>query len=441
MARLKRLWGELSGTLWFVPTIMVVMSAVLGVGLVELSALVDPEVLRHYPRLFGASAEGARGMLTAIAGSMITVAGVTFSITMVAVTQASAQYTPRILRNFLRDRPSQVVLGGLTGVFMYCLVVLRTIRGGDDYNFVPSVAVLAGFVFAGIGIGLLIYFIHHISSALQAGSIIERVARDTSAAVTRCFVAPASGQVTGVYPPPPQPPGGWHRVPATKTGYVLHVDVDSLVALARSLGTIVRMERGAGEFVLERSPLVSLAGGRWSTPDVTRRVNAAFSIGPHRTVDQDAEFGARQIADIAVKALSPGINDPTTAVTCLHYLTWILADAAAREEAAPVRAEGGELRLIGRFGTFAGLVETGLGGIRRYSGGHVEVLSTLVKSLRTIGDATNRGDRRLLLASHLDQVEATIAASVAGADDRARLLDMSRQTRELLTSSPSRSGN
>jgi uncharacterized membrane protein len=143
--------------------------------------------LARWPRLFGAGAEGARGMMSTIAGSMMTVVGVTFSMILVVLAMASSQYTSRILRNFMRSRVTQVVLGIFAGIFTYCLIVLRTIRGGDEGAFVPSLAVFFGFVLALGGIGALMFFIHHIASSIQASSIIASIAQETIAAIDRLF--------------------------------------------------------------------------------------------------------------------------------------------------------------------------------------------------------------------------------------------------------------
>jgi uncharacterized membrane protein len=153
----RQLWASLRGSLWFIPGTIVAAAIVLAIGLIELSARVDAATYQRMPRLFGAGADGARGMLSTIAGSVITVAGVTFSLTIAALVQASSQYTPRVLRTFMGDRPSQVVLGTFVGIFAYCLVVLRTIRGGDEGAFVPPFAVLGGFLLALVGVGVLVF--------------------------------------------------------------------------------------------------------------------------------------------------------------------------------------------------------------------------------------------------------------------------------------------
>ena len=166
--RVRAWWAQLTGTLWFVPGAIVVCMSGLAIGMIEFSARLDDEALRDFPRVFGASAESSRALLSAIAGAMITVAGLTFSLTMVAVTQASSQYTPRILRNFMRDRGNQVVLGVYVGIFAYCLLVVRTIRSGEEGRFVPSLAVVFGIALAMGSVGVLIFFVHHIASSLSA---------------------------------------------------------------------------------------------------------------------------------------------------------------------------------------------------------------------------------------------------------------------------------
>ena len=262
MNKLKRLWSTLRSSFWFVPSLIVAVSIVLAVALIEVDSTGSDQWLARWPRLFGASAEGARGMLSTIAGSMMTVVGVTFSMTLVTLALASSQYTSRILRNFMRDRVTQVVLGIFTGIFTYCLIVLRTIRGGDEGGFVPSLAVSFAVVLAIGGIGVLIFFIHHIAASIQASSIIASVADETMVAVDRLFPeklgqGPTDDDEDQALLPLPE--RNWQTVPATRNGYIQSVDNATLLRLAREHKTIVRMERGIGEFVVHDTLLASLA--------------------------------------------------------------------------------------------------------------------------------------------------------------------------------------
>lgn len=184
---------RLKASFWFVPALVVVVSMALGMVLVAVDSRQGMDLGGWSPRLFGAGADGSRAMLSAIATSMITVAGVVFSITMVTLSLTSTQYSPRVLRNFMRDRPTQVVLGIFVGIFAYCLVVLRTIRGGDEGAFIPSLSVLGGMAYALVGIGTLIFFIHHVAMSIQAASIVQRIASDTESALDQVFPRQADG--------------------------------------------------------------------------------------------------------------------------------------------------------------------------------------------------------------------------------------------------------
>ena len=435
--RLAALWAQLLGSLWFVPGAIVLGAVALAVGMVELSTRVDAEALARWPRIFGASAGSSRSMLSAIAGSMITVAGVTFSITTVAVTQASSQYTPRILRNFMRDRANQVVLGAFVGIFAYCLVVLRTIRGGDDDgHFVPSLAVLLGVSLAIVGIGVLIFFVHHIASTLQASGIVARIARETIAVVDRLFPDEAdadanddaSGRARAATAGAPDPADAI-PVAAPATGYVQRVDRDGLLRVCREHGAGMRMERGVGDFVVEGAPLGWIHPGAGAAPPAPRAVAALFVVSSYRTVDQDPEFGVRQLVDIALKALSPGINDTTTAVTCVDYLGAILARAAGR--AGPsARAERGPPGVIVRGPTFEGLLRTAVDEVRQNAAANVSVLARLFESLAFVARSTRAPARRALLREQVELVWEVAGRTVDAPHDRARLAALAAAARD-----------
>lgn len=418
---MRRAWIALSSSLWFIPSTLVGASLILAVGLVELSARVDAAALSTMPRLFGAGAAGARGMLSTIAGSVITVAGVTFSITIAALAMASAQYTPRVLRTFMADRANQFVLGTFVGVYAYCLVVLRTIRGGDEGAFVPTLAVLGGFVLALISVGVLIFFVHHIADALQASTILDRVRAATEAAIDHLFPADVARPVARS-PALPESAGEWAALPAPRTGYVQMVDADRLVDDARALGVTLRMERGVGDFVVAGSPLVSFlpdaAGPLAAGPEemLRNRVPSRFAIASYRTVEQDPGFGILQIVDIAIKALSPGVNDTTTAVSCVDHLGALLARLGAREIPTPARGEATP-RLIARGPTFDSLAALALADVRRNAAGNVRVLLRLYDAVETAGSRTTDARRRAALAGHVEEVDAVARRSVPGGPD------------------------
>jgi uncharacterized membrane protein len=395
--KLRHWWESMQSSFWFVPAVIVLGAVGLASALISVDASVELHFDKKWPILFGAGAAGARGLLTAVASSMITVAGVVFSITIVALSLTSSQYTSRVLRNFMRDRINQVVLGVFVGIFAYCLVVLRTIRGGDEGAFVPSLAVIGGMALAFVGIAFLIYFIHHISLSIQASSIIAAVAEETIAAVDHLFpkrLGENANDDEHHHQAGPLANQDWSAVRARKTGYIESIDEEALLNFARKHRTIVRMERGIGEFVVEDTPLASTAGRNDHDEEMVAELNGVFVLSRQRTLQQDAGFGIRQIVDVALKALSPGVNDTTTAVMCVDYLGSILARLAVRGIATSHRLDGGELRVIARGPTFESLLAEAFDQIRQNAGGNVAILKRLIQTLETIAGQTSDPRRR-----------------------------------------------
>ncbi|MEO6594905.1 MAG: DUF2254 domain-containing protein [Planctomycetota bacterium] len=425
MNRLGTLWESLRSSLWFVPALIVAASVGLAILLVDLESMRDWSSLAdRWPMLFGGGADACRGLLAAIASSMITVAGVTFSITVVAMTLASSQYTSRILRNFMRDRANQAVLGVFVGVFAYCLVVLRSIRSESEGRFVPGFAVLGALLLAFVAIGFLIFFIHYIASSIQATSIIRSASNETLEAVDRLF-PDSVGTVTvdsiESEDEADSPDVVWSAVLADNTGYIQGVDARALLQLAQARDVIIRMEKGIGEFVVEDTPLASVAGGQIDAKG-SATLNAAYTLGRYRTIAQDAGFGIRQIVDIALKALSPGVNDTTTAIYCIDYLEAILARLATRRIEVPYRGlDAADLRLITRGQAFPSLLAESFDEIRRSAEGNVVVLMRMLAVLGVLAGLTTTERRRRAIAEQADWISEATARSVPSAHDRSAI--------------------
>ena len=364
MNKLKQFWSNLRGSFWFLPSLIVAGSVAVALALIQVDTAGSQQWMSRWPRLFGASAAGARGVLSTIAGSMMTVVGVTFSMVLVTLALASSQYTSRILRNFMRDRVTQVALGIFAGIFTYCLIVLRTIRGGDEIGFIPSVAVTFGVVLAIGGIGVLIFFIHHIASSIQASNIIASVATETLVAIASfAFASPPENEVIAA-------------------------------------------------------------------------LQSAYSIHRHRTVKQDAAFGIRQIVDMALRSLSPGINDTTTAVICVDYLTAILARLTVRAIPCTHRHEEGELRVIAIGPTFASLVAESFDQIRSSAAGNVAIMLRMLGALQTIAGLTANPGRRQVLREQVECIAELATRSIASPHDRARFESRLSRTRSALETEP-----
>jgi len=435
MMKLRHWWQQIRSSFWFIPAAIVLGAVVLATVLIAVDATVDLNFVERWPLFFGAGAAGARGLLATVAGSMVTVAGVVFSITLVALSLTSSQYTSRVIRIFMRDRLNQVVLGVFVGIFAYCLVVLRAIRGDDEGGFVPSLAVVAGLILAFVGIAFLVHFIHHIALSIQASSIIAVTARETIAAVDHLFPkelgedgdeeADGSRWMSLANQP-------WSDVPARKTGYIEIVDAGALLDVARERGTILRMERGIGEFVIEGAPLASVVDPGGLDDETTAEINAAYVISRQRTVETDAGFGIRQIVDIAMKALSPGINDTTTAVMCVDYLAAILVRLAARRIAVSPRLDRGKLRVIARGPSFESLVAEAFDQIRQNAAGNVAIMSRMLGALQTIASLTASPSRRRVLREHVQWIAELAERTIESPHDRARVESRLARLREAL---------
>ncbi len=333
MRRAKSLWIRLTESLGFVPGLIVALFAVGGVALVEID--------RHFRlggvgQLFGGDGPAARTVLSVVAGSLITVAGLTFSITMVVLQLASSQFSPRVLRTFFADRITQVTIGFYVGTFAYSMIVLRAIGAG----FVPRLSVTVASVLGIAAVVLLIVFLHHVSQMIQVSHVSAAIARATLARVDDLYPASESRRATfeselgDVL-------DSWRTVPpgvvrAARPGYVRRVELTDLAGQLHGRAERAVITVCGGDFVgAETSKIAEVwpAGAAGACREPLRN---AIAIDDERDLDQDVDFGLRQLADTAMRAMSPGTADPMTAVTGVRYLSSILRSLAARPEPVSV---------------------------------------------------------------------------------------------------------
>lgn len=384
-------------SLWFVPMVVVLGSIGVAHALVEAGARIPALSQNGLPALFAFGAEGSRSMLSGIATSMMTVAGVAFSVTIVTLSLASSQYSPRVLRQFMRDRANQWVLGVFVGIFAFCLTVLPRIRGAEEHHFVPALAVAAAVVYALIGVGCLIFFIHHIATAIQVSYIVADIAAETRKSAEDVF----SDELDGSEPADPDydDAGAWEVVNSPASGYIQLVKEDSLLDLAERFDVVMRMERGVGEFILKGMPMVSVQGANRHNATLAADVSDVFTINRARTIEQDVMHGVRQIVDVALRALSPSLNDPTTAILCVDYLTTIVCLLATRSMGRRRCSVNGRLRLVASAPTFEELVAASFGQIRANAGTQAVVFQAIIRAMEALSTVTNDPGRRQVLAA------------------------------------------
>lgn len=438
---LFRRWDALRGTFWFVPLLMVAGAVVL--SLVTLSidrAAAASGVELTLAWTFARGPEGSRALLSTVAGSMITIASVCFSITVVALQQASSQFGPRLLHSFMRDRGNQVVLGTFIAGFTYCLLVLRTVNGTEDHPFVPHLAVTVGLLLALAGVAVLIYFVHHAAASLQAESVIAGVSRDLHHSLDRLFPeaigAGASEPAAGG-----ELPAGFAAeavtVSAAQSDYVQAVDGDALMRLAVEKNLVLSLDRRPGQFVIRGTPLLRGWPAERLTAEVADGLREAFDLGPRRTLLQDVEFAVDQLVEIAVRALSPGINDPFTAVACVDRLGAALADLAGKVVPSPSRLDdAGRLRVVANAVTAAGIAEAAFRQIRQAARTDTAVTLRLLETIAALAPLVQTPDLRQALLTQAELVHQGSQDGLAAEADRADARERYQAVRAAFAAGP-----
>jgi uncharacterized membrane protein len=372
---------------WFIPAVTTLLVVALAVVLVRLDRTLRFDQRPDLPWwLFGGGPEGIRAVLSTIAVTTITVTGVVFSITIVALQLASSQFSPLVLRTFRADRGNQVVLGFFIATFTYSLLVLRSVLSPEQgtKGFVPVIATTVAIGLALVSVTLLIYFIHHAARSIQASTIIERASNDTLALIRHLFPEDV-GEPGESYPSSALPRSEAAVVVAKQGGYFQAVDGDTLFDLSEEQTLTVHVERVPGDYVLPGSVLATIWPKTSVDEEMEEQVRSAFLIGPERTLQSDVELGIRQISDIAIKALSPGINDPTTAMLCIDRLSEALVQLGRRQRPSHVRTGGdGDVRVALIGPSFAHLVDVAFSQIRRYGARDATLGSHLAATLGRI---------------------------------------------------------
>ncbi len=420
-----RVMGErLRSSFWFLPILMTGLAAGLAFATVALDASISDQWLRAFGWAYAGGAEGASAVLGAVAGSMITLAGLVFSMTLVALSLTSSQFGPRLLRNFMRDTMNQVVLGTFVATFVYCLLVLRTVRRADESAFVPHLSVTIGVLMAVASLVVLIYFVHHVAMSIQADELLARVSAELFSGIDRLYP-----KEIGQGPPestPQEPhaavPDGFDReaqpVSADVDGYVQLIDADALLDLATQSDLLVRVLRRPGQYAIRGNPLALVLPRERVNDAIAGKLRAVFVIGHRRTEVQDVEFVVDQLVEIAVRALSPGINDPFTAVACVDRLGSALTRLAQRHAPSAYRYHEDQLRIIAPSITFDGVADAALNQIRQYGRTSAAVTIRLLETIGRIADSTDRPEILVTLRRHADMIARGSRDGLPEQDDR-----------------------
>jgi uncharacterized membrane protein len=413
--------------LWLVPMLEVIAAVALYAATHAVDRAVSGGSVTLPSWLIFGSADAARQILATLAAAVITVVGVVFSITIVTLTLASTQFGPRMLRNFIRDRGTQFTLGTFVATFVYATLVLISIGPGAGANaFVPHLSISISVALVTLSMGVLIYFIHHIATSIQLPQVIASIAGDLSRAIDAETGTDRHGLEAGpsVSELVVRMEEGGGVVPAPASGYLQFIRHETLIGLAAEKGAVIRLHHRPGHFVVGGHPMATVwpAG---AAPSVSRALRRAHIAGPSRTLAQDLSFAVDQLVEIALRALSPAVNDTFTALTCIDWLGDSLCRVTTRWRPGHVHRDShGYVRVITADVSYRGLVERAFEKIRQAGRGMPAVMIRQLEALTKILDHTTRAEQRQLL---LDQAAMIYRASVESIPEPADVADVRRE--------------
>ena len=403
MSELRWLWARLTGNYWFFPTLFAILAAALALGMVALDQAGMAEWLNEQEVIIPARPDGASNMLSVIASSMIGVAGTVFSITIAAVAYASGNYGPRLLTNFMQDRGNQLSLATFIGTFVYALIVLRAVRAENEATanakdaaatalpgFVPQLSLLVAFGLMALSVGVLVYFLNHIPDSIRINTVLRGIGQSLLDDIAELFPQTGGGE---------EPRDRREGVPvrAESAGYIQFIDFDDLADAAEAQDCCLLLQVRTGDFIHAGMVLARVVDAE-ADDRLADAVRDAVTVGSARTPEQDPQFLIDELVEIGLRALSPGINDPFTAITALHWLGAATAELARRDlrkgAAAGKAAEG---RVIPLADDFAHYLARGFGVMRSAVATSRPAAMVMLDSLRHAAGAIDDEHRAGLL--------------------------------------------
>jgi len=434
MKKLFFKWRELKATFWFIPVILILTSILLAIGLVYIDGRISfsKEGLARF--FFVNSSDSARSILSTISGAMMGVAGTVFSITLVALTLASSQFGPRLIKNFMYVRLNQIVLGAYISTYLYCLLVLNAVKEGNDYTFIPSISILVAIIAAIINIILLIIFIHQIAISLQADKVIADISDFISEQVETLFPeklgevnkSEENIDISAAI-------SSYQRrisIKSPTSGYLQYIDSEALIEIIIRNDSILELFQRPGAHLVKGLEIGLLYSNSNLEKDELQKISQKFVIGKTKTSQQDLEFSIHQMVEIALRALSPGINDPYTAIACIDNLTATMSYLAQAKFPSKYRYdEEGNLRIIADTLEFEGVLDAAFNQIRQFSGGSPAVIIRLMEALTTISRFTTDDSQKKSVIRHAEMVLNTGRQTIKEEND---LKDLVKRSKKIL---------
>jgi uncharacterized membrane protein len=379
----------------------------------------------HLPSwVLSGTPDSARQILTTVAAAIITVVGIVFSITIVALTLASTQFGPRMLRNFIRDRGTQVTLGTFVATFFYAVLTLVSVGSGSAGEFVPHLSITVALVMTLVDLAVLIYFLNHVASMIQLPQVIAGIARDLAREVDAAGGSEHAFGVGGARGPSSEEllsrideSGGLIRTPST--GYLQVIRHDTLLKIASSADAVIHLPYRPGHFLV-RGQLLASVWPAEAAEYVEKNLQRGHVTGPYRTLTQDISFGFDQLVEIALRALSPAVNDTFTAMTCIDWIGDCLCRISTTWHPQRIRRDTtGHIRVIAYQVDFDRLVERAFEKIRQAAQGMPAVMIRQLDALAKIMEQTPDRQRRRVLLNQADMIQRANLRTVTESADRA----------------------
>ncbi len=420
-ADLRWLWSRLNANYWFYPALFAIGGAALAFFLIWLDRNGFAEWLNASSVVVPARPGGASNMLTVIAASMIGVASTVFSITIAAVAYASGTYGPRLLTNFMEDKGNQLSLATFIGTFVYAITVLRTVRAEDEAaasvadavstslpGFVPQLSLLVAYALMVLSVAVLVYFLNHIPASIRITSVLEGIGQRLLGDIRANY--PRDDAASEESPAP----GGIPLV-TERTGYIQMIDFGELAALADHADCTIALEVRTGDFVHPGMALVRLCQGAASA-DLAAQVENAFSFGSTRTATQDPQFLIDELVEIGLRALSPAINDPFTAITALHWLGAATAELGRRDLRRRCEDHPEAMRVHPLPDSFGHFAQRGFGAIRSAVATSPVAALVMLDTLRNAATPVEDADRVTILREHGERLIEQARLALGGPD-------------------------
>ena len=389
-SKLISLWYEVRSSFWFIPAIMVLLSIGLSFAMVQIDAYFQKTSNIELWWYYTGGVEGARLVVSTIASALATIAGVVFSITLVAVSLTTSQYGPRLVWNLMNNKANQAVLGTFVASFVYCLLLLGKIGDVTHDILVPHLAVSMAILLSLLSLGALVYFVHHISSSIQANRIAALVYVDLQDTIESTYPRrvgePEEPQLRRSGAELPEDfDDHTAQITSRRSGYIQHIDFAGLMKIAERDDLLIHVKYRPGHFIARGSVLMSAWPEERVDDDLSSEIDALMVLGNQRTLGQDVEFSVNQLVELAVRALSPGINDPFTAMACIDWLGVALGDLAGRDMGSPYHYDGkDQLRIVSNPITFSGALDAAFNLIRQYGRSSASVTIRLLEALEVI---------------------------------------------------------